>query len=73
MARKHNTPKKYPNPGTGKGKNPRVLCEKCGLKNMVKLRCESMIEGKKTVLKPALICKCGHVKIIQEELNKIPD
>lgn len=72
MERKQNTPKKYPNKGTGQGKNPRKICPECG-KYMIKLRYEATIDGKSTTLKPCWICKCEHVEINKEELERIPD
>lgn len=49
--RLRNTPKKYPNPGTGQGKNPRSKCSKCGrsmYKPQIKITDE---EGKRIGIK----------------------
>lgn len=73
IKRKRNTPKKYPNPGTGQGKNPRPKCSVCGrymYKPQIKVTNE---EGIREPIHPVLLCKCGHTVLLLEELKKIPD
>ena len=75
--RKHNTPKDYPNKGTGDVKNPRIRCPECAKKDikkyMNKVNKKYMIEGKLVILKPLMFCKCGYVEINWDELAKVPD
>jgi len=73
VKRKRNTPKAYPNPGTGEGKNPRPKCPKCG-KSMYKSQSKVMNdEGKRESITPNYFCKCGYVQVLKEEIKKIPD
>lgn len=75
--RKHNTPKKYPNKGTGECKNPRKECPECAKKgikrNMNKVNQKYVIEGKLVIVKPLTFCKCGYVELNWDELAKVPD
>lgn len=75
--RKHNTPKKYPNKGTGECKNPRKLCPECAKqgisRNLNKVNQRYVVEGKLIILKPLAFCKCGYVEHNWEELAKVPD
>jgi hypothetical protein len=73
LKRKRNTPKKYPNTGTGQGKNPRPKCAECG-RSMYKPQIKITNDvGKREAIHPIALCKCGHVDIDYDELKKIPD
>ena len=77
-ARKQNTPKKYPNPGTGQGKNPRKLCPEClkqGKKHYLKKSStQYTIDEKRKTSNVLLFCiKCKYVERNEEEIKKIPD
>jgi len=71
--RKRNTPKKYPNPGTGDGANPRHACPKCGRYMYKSKSAFTNDEGKRESITPNEFCKCGYVVINKVDLKKIPD
>lgn len=78
MARKQNTPKKYPNPGTGKGKNPRIKCPECEKKGidtyMKKTQCRYSQNGTVITVMPLVFCiKCKYVAWDEKVLSQIPD
>ncbi len=77
-ARKQNTPKKYQNPGTGQGKNPRKLCPECLKKGkkyyLKKSSTQYTVNGKRKTVNVLRFCiKCGHVERNEDEIKKIPD
>lgn len=75
--RKHNTPKEYPNKGTGEGKNPRKVCPFCkeeGRKRyMNKVAKNFVIGGQLVIVRPLWFCKYKHIIWDEEELAKVPD
>ena len=74
-ARKQNTPKKYQNPGTGQGKNPRKLCPECLKKGkkyyLKKSSTQYTLDKKRKTSNVLLFCiKHPKLKAVRKKTNR---